>query len=309
MQKFDQSREIALFIDKLRMDRNFSQENFLHDIISLRQYRRYLSGDSTLSYVILDKLAKKLGFDAEYIIMELETEKVKQMQIINELYNSVVSKNFHLTKDLLNKIDSKNLISENTILLYKHSINFLNFFNNKSSEIETINKTKHLIGLDKLLSKKALSTSELVILTSLFQFDNYNEKHVVAEKLASYLDNNITIVSGHNIKVLALALHEISRYFSIALNYEKMYYYANEGIKYSIRIKSYYLLDSFYYFAGAASHELGEYERRNSLFTQCLGVSIMENNDLKINRYSYLLKENFNIDSNDLIGNLHKQYN
>ncbi|MFA5692827.1 MAG: hypothetical protein WC907_04345 [Acholeplasmataceae bacterium] len=291
------------------MDRNLSQENFLHDVISLRQYRRYLSGDSTLSYVILDKLAKKLGFDAEYIIMELEIEKIKQSQNVYELYNAVVSKNFNLVKELLNNIDKDNLISENDILLYNHSINIFYFLKNRYSELETINKTKHLIGLDKLLAKKALSTSELVILTSLFQFDNYNEKHIIAEKLASYLDNNITIVSGHNIKVLALALHEIARYFSIALNYEKMYYYANEGIKYSIRIKSYYLLDSFYYFAGAASHELGEYERRDSLFTQCLGVSIMEDNNLKINRYHYLLKENFNIDSNELISNLHKQYN
>ena len=79
MKKFDQSREISLFIEKLRAYRNLTLEEFLHDIVSIRQYRRYLSGDSTLSYLILDNLATRLGFSAEYVIMELETEKIKQL--------------------------------------------------------------------------------------------------------------------------------------------------------------------------------------------------------------------------------------
>ena len=76
MNVLDQTQEIVAFIDNLRDDRNMSQGDFLHNIVSMRQYRRYLSGESTMSYTILDQLAKRLDFDAELIIMELEAKKI-----------------------------------------------------------------------------------------------------------------------------------------------------------------------------------------------------------------------------------------
>ncbi|VEU79917.1 helix-turn-helix domain-containing protein [Haploplasma axanthum] len=121
MRKFDQSREIALFIEKLREYRNISQEEFLDDIVSMRQYRRYMNGDSTLSYVILDKLAIKLGFDAEFIIMELETEKIKQTQAVVNLYNAVATGNIDKSVELFMQINEKHLISENDRLLFSHA--------------------------------------------------------------------------------------------------------------------------------------------------------------------------------------------
>ena len=125
MKKYDQTSEIVLFIEKLRSLRNITQEDFLHDIVSLRQYRRYISGDSTISYSILEKLSKRLGFEANFIITELETEKVNQTLLVNDLYNLVANKQFDRVNKLLTEIDEKHLLSENNKLLYRHSINLL----------------------------------------------------------------------------------------------------------------------------------------------------------------------------------------
>ena len=56
MKEIDQTQEIVVFIDNLRDDRNMNQGEFLHNIVSMRQYRRYLSGESTnVFYTILDQ--------------------------------------------------------------------------------------------------------------------------------------------------------------------------------------------------------------------------------------------------------------
>ena len=303
MRKYDQTSEIVLFIEKLRSLRNITQEDFLHDIVSLRQYRRYISGDSTISYSILEQLAKRLGFEANFIITELESEKINQTTQVNDLYNFVVNKKFDKVNELLTKIDEKHLISNNDKLLYLHSINKLDFLKGNSSELITINKTKKLFDYENLLKKRVLSTSELLGLISFFKYDSFKDKNVIAKVLASFLDNNITIVSGNNIRVVALTLAELSRYFSIIEDYTNMYYYANEGIKYSKKVRSSYILDALYYLSAAALDELGRYDERDEYIFKCLNYLLLEGNKNKYIHYTNLFKEYFKVDSESLIIN------
>lgn len=300
MRKFDQSREIALFIEKLREYRNISQEEFLDDIVSMRQYRRYMNGDSTLSYVILDKLAIKLGFNAEFIIMELETEKIKQTQAVVNLYNAVATGNIDKSVELFMQINEKHLISENDRLLFSHAKYFFDYKKGQATELVTINRIKKLLGYDTIFNKKAFSTSELLILVSLFTFKTFKDIDLVAEKLAFYADNNITVVSGHNIRVISLVLEQLAKYFSIKENYEKMLYYATEGIKYSQSLRSLYLLDNLYFFAGAASHELNLLEKRDSYFASCWFALKVEGNPVKIARYRSNFDRLFDLDIEEI---------
>lgn len=308
MRKYDQTSEIVLFIEKLRSLRNITQEDFLHDIVSLRQYRRYISGDSTISYSILEQLAKRLGFEANFIITELETEKVNQTVLVNDLYNLVANKQFDRVNKLLTEIDEKHLLSENNKLLYRHSINLLELLKGNSSELVTINKTKKLFDYENLLKKRVLSTSELLGLISFFKYDSFKDKNVIAKVLASFLDNNITIVSGNNIRVVALTLAELSRYFSIIEDYTNMYYYANEGIKYSKKVRSSYILDALYYLSAAALDELARYDERDEYIFKCLNYLLLDGNKNKYIHYANLFKEYFKIDSESLIVNKLKNF-
>lgn len=300
MNEMNQSQEIILYIDRLRADRNITQEDFLDGVVSMRQYRRYLKGDSSMSYSLIDQLAKRLGFDSEMILLELESEKLKQTQQINNLYNLVVSRNLEKAYQLFQEVDYDRIISENDQLLYNHAVNMFNYFVGKVSQKQTIDRTKELIELPKLLKKKAISSSELLVLVSFFFFDEYKEINVIAEKLASYIENNITIVTGHNIKVVTLVLEELSKYFSISENYEKMLYYALEGIKYANTVRSYYLLETLYFFAAAASFELDLIKQRNEYLKKCYIILMIEGNELKMQRYRDNFKENFDVDIKDL---------
>jgi hypothetical protein len=260
-----------------------------------------MNGDSTMSYMILDKLARRLDFDAELIIMEYEAEKIKQAQEINNLYNAVVGRNYDKASELFKSIDVSHVISTNEILLYNHSKNMYQYVTGSSSQVETIKRTKELVDYDKLLKRKALSSSELLILVSFFYFDSFKEINVIAEKLASFIENNITVVTGHNIKIVTLVLEELARFFSISENYERMLYYSLEGIKYSLSVRSFYLLDTLYYFAAASSHELQKYDQRDDFLKKCYILLMIDNNKTKQQRFKQIFKNRFNIDINDLL--------
>ncbi len=294
MNSINQSQHLAFYIDRLRLMRNLSIEEFLEDIVSSRQFRRYISGDSQMSYVILDKLSRRLGFNAENVIMEFESHKIKQSQTILSFYTFVLQKNKTEADKVKNRINQDELILETDILLYKHGEILYRHHFNGTREDELINETKHLLDYDALLKKHALSQSELHILLTLMSFESFSEPDVIAKKLAQYLDNNLTVVTGHNIKIVTLVLEELSRYYSIVEDYEKMLYYADEALKYCLKIKSHYLLDTIYYFKAAAHHELKQFEKRDKALKRLYGLLISEDNTTKLTRFKALFIKRFN---------------
>ena len=48
------------YMENLRYERNLTQEEYLFDVVSQRQYYRYRKGESEISLEIIDKLANKL---------------------------------------------------------------------------------------------------------------------------------------------------------------------------------------------------------------------------------------------------------
>lgn len=304
MNSINQSQHLAFYIDRLRQMRNMSTEDFLDGIVSSRQYRRYISGDSTMSYLVLDDLSKRLGFTAENVLMELETEKIKQSQTIMAFYNAVLQKNQKEADRMLLEIDESELILETDLLLYKHGkLVYQHHFKHLQEEL-LIEETKKLLKYDELLKRQALSQSELHILITLFNYPSFKEPEAIAKKLASYLDDRLLIVTGHNIKIVTLVLEELSRYYSIVENYEKMLYYADEALKYCLKIKSYYLLETIYYFKAAAHHELGMFEERDLALKRLYGLLVSENNQAKLDRYKGLFMKRFNKEVKDLFTDL-----
>ncbi|CCV65173.1 Putative transcriptional regulator [Paracholeplasma brassicae] len=304
MNLMNHSRELVLYIDRLRLDRNISQDIFLENIVSSRQYRRYLSGDSTLSYVVLDKLSKRLGYNAEFVIMEVEAERIKHSFEIHTLYNAIASKNKVSADMILNEIKKHPIYLESNEMLYHHCLNMYDYHFSNSSQKSLIDKTKKLVGLDKLLLKKVLSTTELLIMVTFFNLDQFEHIDLIANKLESYLKNDFIIVSGQNVKVIILVYEELSRYYSIRENYIKMYEYAIMGINYANEVESIYMLEALYFFAGAASFELNELERCKKYLIQCYTVLLSEDNLVKMASYKSFFKDAFDIDIAEEIRNL-----
>jgi len=78
------SKELCNYLERLRSARNMSQESFTTGITSLRQYRRYLSGESDLPFQVIDQLCDRLGIQTINLIRELETARIEESKEIDQ---------------------------------------------------------------------------------------------------------------------------------------------------------------------------------------------------------------------------------
>lgn len=63
-------------VETLRISKKLNQTFFLKDIVSERQYRRYLTGDSSLTLSIFLKLLERLDYDLPTFLTYLDTKKI-----------------------------------------------------------------------------------------------------------------------------------------------------------------------------------------------------------------------------------------
>lgn len=304
MDKITETKELARYIEKLRSLRNISQEDFVDGVVSLRQYRRYMQGTSSLQMKIIKQLAEKLSFKPEYILLEFESEKLKETQNINMLYNSVVNYDFETSSKLFMSVDAKFMLDDDDALLFEHAKNLFDYFNKRFTETHTISKTKELIGFDKVLKKKALSTSELLILISFFSFKEFKDHHLVAQKLTQYINQQLTVVSGHNVRTVVLVLQQLAKYFGMIDDYSKVIEFCNSAIDYSVKMKSMYSLDYLFYYQALANYKLNNVSIYEESLYRCFCALQTENIPAKTEKFVSMIEKSFKIDYLEFI----KQY-
>src|SRR5690606_39442735 len=73
----DSSKELALFLEKMRFLRGVSQEDFTDGIISNRQYQRYVRGESPMPFHLIDLFAERLNVSKDVLLLEFENYTLK----------------------------------------------------------------------------------------------------------------------------------------------------------------------------------------------------------------------------------------
>ncbi|CCV65008.1 conserved hypothetical protein [Alteracholeplasma palmae J233] len=301
MENEKKSIEFFRYLEKIRASRNISQEIFTDDIVSMRQYRRYLNGESTVSHDALISLCNRIGLKLEYALLDFESDKLKETQEINHLYNSVVNYDFSDAKEQLKKINRNSLIDNSNRLLFDHISNLILLFNKKNTIEQTFEKTKKLINLETTIENTTFTNTELLILISLFQFDNCKNLDLIAIKLKGYINNEIKIISGHNIKTVVLVLQQLSKYYGSNSHFSEVIACCDTAIKYSNKMFSFYLLEYLYFYKALAYYELQNQSNLEDSLYHCYVALEISNNNQKKRKIANLIKDYIKIDLDKFI--------
>ena len=95
------SQEFGIFIDDIRNSRNISKEDFVENILSTRQFQRYLKGESSISIEKIIMLVDKLGLEFFSIYNRFLKSTNIEHKVVNKIYNHIMSLEF---KDAYNII-------------------------------------------------------------------------------------------------------------------------------------------------------------------------------------------------------------
>jgi transcriptional regulator with XRE-family HTH domain len=301
------SSTLIIYIERLRIARHISQETFVDGVVSIRQYRRYLKGESEVPFSVIHQLTSKLGLKTDTILREFEVAKVEETIKLNKLYNLCINYDHVKFAELAKTISADQIIESANILLYEHSM-LLNKFYTKKISLEEIGRmSKELIDYPLVLEKGAINTIELLILTFLIDVLPEEDQIKIISKITEYLYNSAIVVSGGNEKVLTLILARLAKHSGIKESYEEVIKFANLAIKRNKTLLSYYLMDYLYYYKSLAYHKLGDQKNFEISLTKCFNILYFEGIDRKIAKFKSLINEDYDIDFESFVLDLYSK--
>lgn len=303
MEKDNYTKELAYYFDMLRHSRKMTLEELTSDIVSIRQFRRYMRGEYQMPATIFNQLATRLGFKPEHILLELEEFRLKETKIVNNLYNTVINKDFEQVDSIIKTLDPLSIIENNNKLIYQLSVSLKDLYQKKITDGVFIDKIKKLVDYDTIFDKHILSSTEVIILTTLLPISCYDEKDKVITLLEKFIAKQKMIVSGHNDRLILLCLYYLADYYGSKSKFEETIKFSQKGIEYCNYLKFYYLLHDFYYFASLAYHYLNDKANSDLMLFKCYCVLHSESNESKLKKYYKMIESDFEINFDEYISN------
>lgn len=295
MNSKDYSIELTRFFDKIRFLRHMTQAELTADIISLRQFRRYLTGVYIMPQYVINDFSKRLGFKPEYIVIEFESDKKRETQKLNEFHNYIVTGNLNNADLMLKNNTFKFILDSNNELFFKYSMILFKFYKKQISENIAIKETKDLINYNKILSNDIFSSTEIVILTSLMGYPSFDERNRIVVLLEKYILNPSLVISGHNVANILLCLNYMIEYYGMNKNYDQVINLSHKAIDYAMKTKTFYLLVDFYYFLSLAYFAVGDIKAYEKSLFNCITELYTDKNAHKSRKLTGLIEDDFKI--------------
>ncbi|BCR35862.1 hypothetical protein [Mariniplasma anaerobium] len=299
------SNTLCIYIERLRIARHISQETFLHEIVSIRQYRRYLKGESDIPFSVISQLTTRLGMKTDTILREFEVAKIEETSKMNNLYNLAVNYDHKKFSELAKTISIDHIIEPTNVLLYKHSIMLNNYYSRKISVEQMRQMSKELVNYPFVLEQGVLNTMELLILTFLIDVLPTEDQTKIIEKITEYLNDSRVIVSGGNEKVLTLILARLAKNSGILESYDQVIKFCNLAINRNKSLISFYIMDYLYYYKSLAYYKLGDQKKFEESLTKCFNILEFEGNETKTKKFINLINDDYNIDFQNYILDLY----
>lgn len=290
------SKEICIFLERLRSARNLSQESFTDEIVSLRQYRRYLSGESEVPFQVIDQLSEKIGIKTDNLLREFEIANVEETKLVTKLFNLAVNYDHASFLELSKELPVEQVIDKNNQLMYQHSIILDKLYSQQITLRQSGEMNAMLINYPEILESQILTATEMLILTSLIDSLDQSEHYQIIKKIEAFLDDRTTVFSGGSEKIYIFMLAKISKFFGIHEDFDNVLKFCKIGIELNLSVKLYYLMEYFYYYQALVYYRLENFELYEDMLIRCFSVLQFEGNQKKIEKFTNLIEEDFNID-------------
>jgi len=295
------NNDFAKFIDELRESRNLTREELVEDIISLRQYYRFIKGESSLKNEIIGSLLDKIGVSHQTAYVLYNTKYNEVLKQLNSVYGFIYNLQYKKANDLLDEIDPTLLETNNQRLHYQIMKQMLAGYLNKTPYNLAAEKVIELINYPNLLDNEFFAHYEIVGVV-------YILKYLTKQKDFRFAYHSYNAITNKS-DTLKLVSNQFKIPFYLGTaqmlgfieEYEKSLKIANlasQSIMKGTDISS--LLVSYYLQAISARNMDNTQLMRDNL-TKVYSLLRVEGNQTRINEYNNYISKNFNLKESDLI--------
>ena len=304
------SQDLCGYLERLRSSRNISQEIFTNGIVSLRQYRRYLTGESDIPFQVADRLSERLGVQTINLIGEIEATRFEETKKVNKFYNAVVNNSKDDVLSMISYFENLEFIDPENKLLFLHGLSLYMLITEQATRSVTVQKNKELINYPSILKRTIITLFEMVVLSSILDYsDDLIDAEEISIRLKSYLENRSFVIGTGHEPIFNLVLFRLARFSGKNNLYDDVINYCNMGIERNHSHKFYYLLDYFYYYSALSYYSLGDIPNYEKMLVKCFNVLQTEGNQKKIEKFTSLIYEDFSINFREFVISYYQNQN
>ena len=246
------------YMENLRYDRKMTQEVYLQDIVSQRQYYRYRTGESEVPFDVIIKFAIKLQIPLLKLISNYQSSSEKEKELVTQYYNLVIRKKLDEAKKIRIKVRNLSLLDDEIKIFYHISKLLLAFYTGEITSNDMIIELKKNINFENIMKKEVLHDSEIYILGIIMEFSE-KDRDKIYRKINKLRVNN-KLLLGNNPSLDAQVYFWIIKNLGRLNKYSELIAMAETAIALSKKEYTYYSLEYFHYYKALAHYELKETE-------------------------------------------------
>ncbi len=296
-----QTKEFTTYLEIQRTHLRITQEMFVSDIVSVRQYRRYLRGMSVIPEASLRLFANRLDMTYDRLLSHFEETKIEQKKTIHDFHNAIVNYDYKIASALRKKINRRHMILSDSQLVYAFALVLEKFQLKKLSASDTVKHISELVGYPEVLNSPSLSSATVLVVSSLMNYPEFKDQERLIERLMTYLKQTDIIYSSQIDRNYILTLFRIARYRGVQEDFQKVIELCNLGIQYSLDRMSMYMLDYFYYFKALAYHKLNDPSKYEEMVFKCYTLVHSIGTPAKVKKFKDMMEADFNVSLDEFV--------
>ncbi len=286
------SRDLCIYIERLRSSRKVSQEYLTDGLVSLRQYRRYLNGESDIPFDIFINMVEKMGLRTDTVLKEMETIRFEEYQYSNSLFNYAIKYEYEKFDKLIKDKNLDHFVDPNNKLLYELALILKDYYQNRRSKKHIYAELCEILDYPKILKHEMITEIELLVLSNLVDVSQKTTQKKIIDRIFYFYKHENSIIGGWNNRTVLFILAKFAKYYGIEEDYQNVIDFCDVGIKRNTATRSYYLSEFFYYYKALAYHILGDHDKFIDSLKKCFNVLELDSN-LNMKNFEYLIKDDF----------------
>jgi hypothetical protein len=292
----------AYHLDNLRIASKMTVDKLCEGICDTRMYRRYKTGEKTLTHLKIIEFCEKLDISPSDFYYSASEKDRYELLKIKKLYLILGSKNLTEFANTLKTINEERIINRQNEKFLQYCILRADYMTKKIGPSEAYQSFSNIINYPDCIKKRIFDFLEIACLSAIAEIEVEQPKMIALDKLITILkDPELIYVSSESRHVLPQIFANTSLYLARLSRFEDSRALSSEGIDYSIMHSDFGSLTLLRYSKTYSLLQLGLVKDAELEAIKCLSNAISRENRYELKMYHNALIKDFKYDPLDLI--------
>lgn len=296
------SREFALFIDGIRLERGTSRLDLIDGIVSLSQYKRYLRGVTAIPNDIVLELASRLKYSITDLYTLYTKKHSKEDIVIRALYEDIQKGQYHDAQEKIRNINPDTFVSEYYTSFYDYIMIHLQHITGRVSDIHVLSMYSELINYPDCMTNESFNLVDLNVLYQIVKISGKLENYQPSELLYNVIkEGNLNFSSASDVSVLPGLFYTVSRVFYKRNELIKTIELTEKGIELSVSNSLSKVLPHLFLLNSIAKKKIDDLEGAYDSIKKCFLQLIITGDKQSIDFFKKSYDQYFDISLNELL--------